>query len=92
MVLNIAHFRKQIVNNWRVLKCGAGGSGEALFNCVGNGVLPIGKEENYSLPTINRRTGNLIGHILHGNCLTKHDISLNVSWKVRRGRKKKKKT
>jgi hypothetical protein len=25
MVLNFAHFRQQIINNWRTQKCGAGG-------------------------------------------------------------------
>jgi hypothetical protein len=60
---------------------------------VGNEeVLNTLKEEYYSLHTINRRAGNLIGHILHGNCLIKHDISWNGSWKVRSERKETKKT
>jgi hypothetical protein len=31
MVLNFAHFRKQIINNWRVLNCGAGGGRRSSF-------------------------------------------------------------
>ena len=77
MVLNIAHFRKWIKNNWRLLNCGAGGGGRLiLFNCVGSGeVLHIAKKEINSVHTINRRKCNLIGHILLRNCLIEHHIA-----------------
>ena len=35
-------------------------------------VLPTIKEERNRLPTIKRRKGNWISHILHRKCLPKH--------------------
>ena len=37
-------------------------------------VLPRVKKERNILHIIKRRAGNLIGHILHRNCLLKHVI------------------
>jgi hypothetical protein len=34
MVLNFAHFRKWIINNWRELNCGAGGGWRSSFCSV----------------------------------------------------------
>jgi len=75
MVLNIAHFRKQIINNWRALKCGAGGGRRSLFcsSVENEGVLHIATEESKTLLKINRKKCNLIGHFLLENCLMKHD-------------------
>jgi hypothetical protein len=48
----------------------------SVSNCLGNGeVFHIVEEEINSLPKINRKKYNLIGHILLGNCLIKHDTA-----------------
>jgi hypothetical protein len=47
-----------------------------IFSCVGNeGVLHIVKEGVSSVPTVNRRKCNLIGHILLRNCRIENDIA-----------------
>ena len=76
MVLKFAHFRKQIINNWRALKCGAGGGRRSLFcsSVENEGVLHIAKEESNSVHKINRRKCNLICHFLLENCLMKQDM------------------
>jgi len=47
-----------------------------LFSCVGNDeVLHIVKEEINSVHKINRKKYKLVGNILFGNCLIKHDTA-----------------
>ena len=76
MVLNIAHFRKQIIYNWRALNCGAGGGRRSSFCSV---VWEM------------KKNCNVIGHTFFGNCLTKHDISWKTygSLKVRERRRRR---
>jgi hypothetical protein len=56
-------------------------------------VLHRVKEERNILHTINRRKGNLIGHILCRNCFLKHAIEGNLEGRIemtgRRGRRRK---
>jgi hypothetical protein len=56
---------------------------------VRNEVLHGVKEERNILQTVKRRKDNWIGHILHGNCLLKHNIERK--WKDTSNRKQKKK-
>jgi len=39
------------------------------------------------IPTLKIRKANLIGHILHGNCLVKHVVEGMIEVKGRRGRR-----
>jgi hypothetical protein len=73
MVMKLGHYRKEIRNTWRVLKCGAAEE----WRSAGPIVLKMKKyyigQGGQEYPTYNKkRKANWTGHIMCRNCLLKH--------------------
>jgi hypothetical protein len=65
-VLKIGHFRKQIRNTWKVLKCGGGEGGRISVGLIMSKMSKyyIVKMGRNIIHTVERRKCNWIGHIL----------------------------